>query len=150
MSISAPDLNPADQRVEYVCPRCDGVVARDDPVCPHCGQALEAIAAAGDERPVPPPTADGIAATHVSIGSLLGAFLGVSVGALLLTVGAVFALLGLVGLVIALSERSSDDLVAGLVFLWIAVGLGAAGVSLVRRARRSWSGRRRATGDAVR
>jgi hypothetical protein len=98
---------------------------------------------------VPPETADGSAATHVSVVSLLGAVLGVSVGALLLTVGAVFALLGLVGVVIAPSERSSDDLVAGLSILVIAAGLGAAGVSLVRRARRSWSGRRKATDGAV-
>jgi uncharacterized RDD family membrane protein YckC len=39
------------ERVEYACPRCDGVVAAEDVVCPHCGQALEAVAAA-DERVV--------------------------------------------------------------------------------------------------
>jgi hypothetical protein len=146
--VSALDAETTDQRVEYACPRCDGVVAEDDTVCPHCGQQLEAVAGEEEELLVAPANTEAVAARPVnplsleplSPLSLVGVFVGVIVGLLLLVVAVLLALVGVVGVLVSGLEVDIGGVISGFFVLGLAIGLGAAGVSLLRRARRAWEG----------
>jgi hypothetical protein len=71
--VSALDAETTDQRVEYACPRCDGVVAAEDTTCPHCGQQLEDVdeleaVAAAEEEPRPTPETKPLSAREIHVG----------------------------------------------------------------------------------
>jgi hypothetical protein len=64
MPLSTLDGDTTKQRVEYVCPRCDGIVAHEDSACPHCGQKLEVVATTEEEE-APAP----VGRTEAVVGS---------------------------------------------------------------------------------
>jgi RNA polymerase subunit RPABC4/transcription elongation factor Spt4 len=155
MPVSPLDVETTDQRVEYACPRCDGVVDRDDTVCPHCGQQLEresgisewveAVAAVEEELPVPPvppvspvpsAKAETVAARRVNIASLPGRIVGVLVGFVVLLVGALIALLGAGGALAGSDLDGGPGTAGGLVILGVGVFVGWVGVAIIRLA---WS-----------
>jgi endogenous inhibitor of DNA gyrase (YacG/DUF329 family) len=68
--VSPLDTETTAQRIEYACPRCEGLVAREDTVCPHCGQQVDLVAAEEQESPVPPADAEAVAAGPVNPLSL--------------------------------------------------------------------------------
>jgi hypothetical protein len=164
MLVSALDAETTGQGIEYACPRCDGVVAREDSVCPHCGQQLErecgisewaeSVAGEEGETPVPRASAEAVAARHVNPLSLLGVFLGVTVGVFLLIAAvllALFALFVALAILVSIVKDGWDEYSAPILFtdvlaFGIAIGLWAAGVSLTRRSRRAFEGDRRPAG----